>query len=60
MGIIRQHLCQQVYGRTDWGTAEIIDNDDVDASSPQIAVDTSGNAIAVWEQNGVVYANEFR
>jgi len=34
-----------------WGTAELIETDDGDASSPQIAVDSSGNAIAVWEQS---------
>ena len=36
---------------TGWGTAEIIETDDTgDAGRPQVAVDASGNAVAVWEQ----------
>ena len=35
-----------------WGTAELIETDNTgDARNPQISVDGSGNAIAVWYQN---------
>ncbi|GBE40291.1 hypothetical protein BMS3Bbin09_00168 [bacterium BMS3Bbin09] len=35
-----------------WGTAELIETDDIrDARNPQISVDGSGNAVAVWFQN---------
>jgi len=34
-----------------WGTATLIETDNAgDASSPQVAVDSSGNAVAVWKQ----------
>jgi hypothetical protein len=34
-----------------WGTAVLIESDNTgDAAYPQIAIDTTGNAIAVWEQ----------
>jgi hypothetical protein len=43
-----------------WGSAEPISNDGTDASAPQIAVDSNGNAIAVWIQpDGRVYANGY-
>jgi hypothetical protein len=47
-----------------WGTPEVIENGSGDASSPQIAMDSSGNAIAVWQQEdgtGVysIYANRY-
>jgi len=36
---------------TGWGTAQLIETDDTgDARRPQVAVDGSGNAVAVWEQ----------
>ncbi len=34
-----------------WGTAELIEADAGSASSPQVAVDSSGNAVAVWAQS---------
>ncbi len=35
-----------------WGTAEMIETDNLgDAASPQVAVDSSGNAVAVWWQD---------
>ncbi len=35
-----------------WGNAELIETDDAgSATSPQIAMDPSGNAVAVWSQN---------
>jgi hypothetical protein len=36
---------------TSWGTAELIETETGEASSPQVGVDSSGNAIAVWQQN---------
>ncbi|MDB5765010.1 MAG: hypothetical protein JWQ21_4005 [Herminiimonas sp.] len=34
-----------------WRTAQLIETDNAgDASSPQIAVDAGGNALAVWQQ----------
>lgn len=47
-----------------WGTAALIETDNAGyASSPQIAVDASGNAIAVWHQfDGArtnIYANRY-
>ena len=35
-----------------WGIAEIIENEDGRALSPQLVVDSQGRAIAVWKQNG--------
>jgi hypothetical protein len=35
-----------------WGTAELIETDDVDqATRPRISFDGSGNAVAVWQQS---------
>jgi hypothetical protein len=37
---------------TGWGSAELIETDNAgDAYDPQVAVDDSGNAIAVWQQS---------
>jgi hypothetical protein len=36
---------------TGWGTATLIDTDMRDAYDPQVAVDASGNAVAVWSQD---------
>ena len=36
---------------TGWGTAELVENDDTgDAEIAQVAMDASGNAMAVWQQ----------
>jgi len=35
---------------TGWGTAELIEDNTGDAQFPQVAMDTNGNAIAVWYQ----------
>ena len=36
---------------TGWGTAVLIETDNAgDANDPQIAMDASGNALAVWDQ----------
>jgi len=47
-----------------WGTAELIETGDVDSAfGPQIAIDGSGNALAVWRQSdGMrenIWANRF-
>jgi len=47
-----------------WGTAQLIETDDAgEALRPQIAVDGSGNAIAVWQQfdgtRNNIWANRF-
>ncbi len=47
-----------------WGTAALIESDDVGAArDPQIAIDGSGNAIAVWQQfdgtNYSIWANRY-
>lgn len=34
-----------------WETAELIEMDSGRANAPQIALDSSGNAVAVWQQN---------
>jgi hypothetical protein len=53
------------FNGTSWGNAELIGTGvDSNAGDPQIAVDSSGNAIAVWHQedtNGVdnIWANHF-
>jgi hypothetical protein len=49
---------------TSWGTAELIETDDVgNANAPQVVMDSDGNAIAVWAQyDGAhfsIYANHF-
>jgi hypothetical protein len=53
------------FNGTIWGTAELIETDNAaDATSPQVAFDSSGNAIAVWQQsNGTrdnIRANRFQ
>jgi hypothetical protein len=52
------------FNGTDWGTAELIETGDAgNTGTPQVAVDSNGNAIAVWEQydgaNNNIYANRF-
>ncbi len=44
---------------TSWSNVEIIDSSVNDASKPQIAIDTSGKALAVWQQSGNIMANHF-
>lgn len=42
----------------EWGTAQLIETDNAgDASRPRIALDSSGNAIAVWAQSDSVHQN---
>ena len=40
-----------------WGTAELIETNDGDAGSPQVAMDEEGNAIAVWQQSDGIRHN---
>lgn len=42
-----------------WGTAQIIDDNAGNAQSPKIAIDSKGNAIAVWQQAEGVLANRY-
>ncbi|MFO8050666.1 MAG: hypothetical protein R6V01_03080, partial [Thermoplasmatota archaeon] len=49
---------------TGWGTAQLIETDNSgDAYDPQVAIDPSGNAIAVWRQydgtQNNIYANRY-
>lgn len=39
-----------------WGTAELIESGS-NGQYPQVAMDSDGNAIAVWAQSGGIYAN---
>ena len=36
---------------TGWGPPEVLEIDDGTADSPQVAMDASGNAIAIWQQS---------
>jgi hypothetical protein len=42
---------------TGWGVAGLIEHDSGDASSPQVAFDSSGNAFAVWQQSDGTHNN---
>jgi hypothetical protein len=46
-----------------WGTAQVIETEDGNAQFPHIAVDGSGNALAVWQQSDGtrinIWANRF-
>ena len=44
-------------GVTGWGTAELIETDNGYDNSPHVAVDTSGNAVAVWIRSDGRYNN---
>ena len=44
-------VCSAIEEESGWGTAVLIETDNVgNAYNPQVAVDESGNAIAVWKQ----------
>ena len=48
----RYHIWSNQYtSGTGWGTEELIETDTRSAFSPQVAVDSSGNAVAVWHQD---------
>jgi hypothetical protein len=46
-----------------WGSAELIEAEDGNTFAPQIAIDSTGNALAVWTQNvggvGIITSNRF-
>jgi Glucodextranase, domain B len=42
---------------TGWGTARLIENESAGASSPDVAVDGSGNAVAIWVERDGQYQN---
>ncbi|MFK5913636.1 MAG: Ig-like domain-containing protein [Woeseiaceae bacterium] len=53
------------FNGTTWGAAELIETDNAgSASTPQIAFDSSGNAMAVWRQSdgtrNNIWANRFK
>ena len=48
----RDNLWANRFNGTSWGNAELIEVDDIDdVFSPQIAIDTNGNALAIWTQD---------
>ena len=60
----RDNLWANRFNGTNWGTAELIESDNAGgAYGPQIAFDSSGNALAVWYQydgsNWNIWANHF-
>jgi hypothetical protein len=48
-----------VLSRT-WGTAGLLETDSSDAYGPKIAIDASGNALAVWLQDGDITPAGYR
>ena len=61
----RYNIWANRFNGTSWGTAELIETDNVGtAYQPQVAVDSNGNAIAVWSQNDGtrdnIWANSFK
>jgi len=60
----RNNIWANRFNGTSWGTAELIETEDLGhAFKPKIAIDSSGNAIAVWQQNdgtrNNIWANRF-
>ena len=60
----RNKIRANYYNGTSWGIDELLENDDAyDAFAPQIAMDSGGNAMAVWSQYDgqyySIYANYF-
>jgi hypothetical protein len=47
-------------GVTDWSSPTTLSSAGVDGSDPQIVVDASGNAVALWVENGAVKASAYR
>jgi hypothetical protein len=43
-----------------WGTAQVIETDDsASAESPQVSMDSSGNAFAVWNRGDHIWSNRY-
>jgi hypothetical protein len=60
----RNNIWTNRYAGGSWGTAQLIETDNAGpAGAPQIAMDSSGNAIAVWQQwdgtRNNIWANRF-
>ena len=58
-GRFRSNIWANVYSpRAGWGTATLVEFDDTgDASEPQVGMDSSGNALAIWVYfDGAVYS----
>ena len=60
----RNNIWANRFDGSGWGTAALLESDDAgDASFPQIAVGSSGNALAVWSQSDGsgynIWANRF-
>ena len=68
-GTCDDHPCESIWGNYstsdgDWGTAELIEYDNRGhAGEPRVAMDSDGNAIAVWHQSDgtrvSIWANRF-
>ncbi len=61
---VRDNILANRFNGTSWGSATLIETNNVgDASSPQIAIDSNGRALAVWSQSdGIrdnIWANHF-
>jgi methyl-accepting chemotaxis protein len=57
LGLLSSVMPAEAASSSGWGTAQLIEHDDTShAFNPQVAVDRSGNATAVWQQaNGAVW-----
>ena len=56
-------ICESIWtnyykAHSGWGTAQLLETDDTGlAVLPQVAIDTAGNAIAVWQQSDGTHSN---
>ena len=60
----RNNIWTNRFDGTDWGTAVLLETNDAgSATNPQVAFDSNGNAIAVWQQSDgstqSIWANRF-
>jgi hypothetical protein len=53
------NIIANYFDGTAWGLAEIIDDDSGRSNSPQIAMNSAGIAIAVWNQSNHIWTNRF-
>lgn len=62
-GVSHSRIDAVRFNGSNWSAAMLLDSGTGDASAPQVAMDSNGNAIAVWEQNDgaseSIYANIF-
>lgn len=54
----RTNIWASRFSSGSWSAAAVIDADNADAASPQIVVDSNGNAFAIWAQNNRIYVNQ--